>query len=210
MKGLIVTGTDTGVGKTIVSASVLGLLRGRRRLYWKLAQTGFPEDDDTALVKRLADLAQDEVREPMTRLAMPASPHEAALAEGIRVEIRDSDLAMPSDRVAIIEGSGGLLVPLSERVLLADLFARLALPLLIVARPDVGTINHTLLTLAEARRRELPIAALVFSRPPTAAVRDVVGKLGGIDPIVLPYLGEPPTLRYDIPGLRRLVESLVP
>jgi adenosylmethionine---8-amino-7-oxononanoate aminotransferase len=192
--GLVVTGTDTGVGKTIASALCLALAArknpDRPRRYWKPVQTGWPQDDDAATVARLARLEPDEVITGAVRLAMPASPLEAALAEGVRPAPPWTLPPVSADTMLVVEGAGGLLVPFNETVLMADLFAAWKLPLVVVARPDVGTLNHTLLTLAEARRRGLVVWQVWFSRPPTAAVRDAVRRLGNAAVVVLPEISD--------------------
>ncbi len=194
--GAIVTGTDTGVGKTLVSAVLLRALARRfpdraPPRYWKPVQTGWPPDDDTAEVARLAGLPPGAAAPPAVRLRLPASPFEAALAQGTSVPW---PLPLPdgwggaSSPAWIVEGAGGVLVPLSEGVLLADLFASLGLPLVVVARPDVGTLNHTLLTLSECDRRGLDVLAVVVSPPPTDAVLRAIRAHGRAEVLVLPHL----------------------
>jgi adenosylmethionine-8-amino-7-oxononanoate aminotransferase len=200
-RGAIVTGTDTGVGKTVVCAALLAALGARAtpppRRYWKPVQTGSPPDDDAAEVARLAGLSPEEVVPGAVRLRLPASPFEAGLAEGVAVRLPRALPAAPPDAVWVVEGAGGLLVPLSAHEVLADAFAGWGLPLVVVARPEVGTLNHTLLTLEAARRRGLEVLAVVVSRPPTAAVLAALRSLGGVEPVVLPDLAAP---RDESPG----------
>jgi adenosylmethionine---8-amino-7-oxononanoate aminotransferase len=194
MTGTIITGTDTGVGKTLASAVFLRALARRSppvpARYWKPVQTGWPADDDTEVVVRLAALSPASAAPPAVHLRLPASPYEAALAEGAAVP---DPLPRPADFEAsgpwIVEGAGGLLVPLSERVLFADLFEDLGLPLVLVARPDVGTLNHTLLSLSECDRRGFEVLAVVVSGPPTDAVLAAL-RTHGVrrDVLVLPRL----------------------
>lgn len=166
MKGVFVTGTDTGVGKTLVSALLLGAFRARGAdaSYFKPVQTG--SDDDTETVARLSG-ARDLPR-PAYEFSLPASPSRAALAAGRSLELSriiERFRALP-ERFWIVEGAGGLLVPLSERgekVLTKDLVKALGLPLLVVASTRLGTINHTLLTLECARRAGLEILGLVLN-----------------------------------------------
>jgi dethiobiotin synthase len=165
-RGVFVTGTDTGVGKTLTSGLFLAALRARGAdaSYFKPVQTG--QDDDTETVARLSG-ASDFPR-PAYELALPAAPSRAAIAEGRTIELSrvvEKFRALP-DRFWIVEGAGGLLVPLSERgerILTRELVSALGLPLLIVSSTRLGTINHTLLTLESARRAGLEVLGLVLN-----------------------------------------------
>jgi dethiobiotin synthase len=164
--GIFVTGTDTGVGKTVVSSLVVASLRRfRRTAYWKPVQTGIEQDDDTAEVRRLANCADDEIVDAGIRLPRPLSPHLSARLAGRSIAIEDlSAIAgrLPKDRFWVVEGAGGILVPLNAKETMADLIAELGLPALVAARSGLGTINHTLLTLAELRRRSIRVSGVVM------------------------------------------------
>ncbi len=171
LRGLFVTGTDTGVGKTTVS---IGLLRyaqrqGRRPIPVKPVETGCDPDpaDAVALLRAagqpisLADVCPHAFR-------LPAAPAQAAAAEGVHLQLdRIADhiraVAGRGDFV-LVEGAGGLLVPYAAGATTADLAAALGLPLLIVARTALGTVNHTALTVREAARAGLQVAAVVLNR----------------------------------------------
>ncbi len=203
MRGVVVTGTDTNVGKTVVAALLLRALkaRGDTVRYWKPIQTGSPPDDDTVLVLGLAGLSADEVLPPAVRLRMPASAYEAALGEDATIPFPiPVPAGQPEDAIWVVEGAGGLLVPLSEHETNADLFADLGLPLVVVARPDVGTLNHTLLTVEAARRRGLSILAVVFSRPPTDAVAAAIRRHGDVEVLLVPAL--PSLTRASLSAVR--------
>lgn len=176
-KILFVTGTDTGVGKTTVSCALARAWwrAGRRVAVLKPIETGCAlvdgglRPDDALRVAAAANWRAPVERLCPNRYATPVSPHAAAT-----LERRDADLpaidaavaeAMTGCDVLIVEGAGGLLVPISERFFMADLALRLGAPLLIVARASLGTVNHTLLTIEAARRRQLPIAGVVLNRP---------------------------------------------
>ncbi len=171
-RGLFVTGTDTGVGKTVVSALLLRRFGGRGLRYWKPIQTGVENDDDTAEVLRLSGAASDAVLTDGVRLSHPISPHLAAEKAGIRITIAalverlsQAQASQGGHHAApmwIVEGAGGVLVPINDRENMADLIAALGLPALVVARTQVGTINHTLLTLEALRRREREVAGVVM------------------------------------------------
>ena len=191
-RGLFVTGTDTGVGKTVVSAALLRRYGREAALrYWKPIQTGAPPDDDTAEVRRLADGAGAEVVDGGVRLPDPVSPHLAAARAGATIDL-DPLVASPAgepDARWIIEGAGGLLVPLNRFALMADLIGRLELAAVVVARSTLGTINHTLLTLEALRARSLAVAGVVMVGDPDRDNREAITRYGRVD-----VLGELPWL----------------
>jgi dethiobiotin synthase len=191
-----VTGTDTGVGKTVVSAALLWKHRALAPRYWKPVQTGIEQDDDTAEVRRLGGYAPESVLEAGVRLPRPLSPHRAAELAGTSIDVGAIVQTAAAEAASasgwIVEGAGGILVPLNARDLMADLMSRLALPVLVVSRSTLGTINHTLLTLEALRSRALAPAGVVMVGPPDAANRraiehygriDVVGELPPLDPL---------------------------
>jgi dethiobiotin synthetase len=150
---LIVTGTDTGIGKTVFSAGLAGMLGAR---YWKPVQAGLDGPTDSQTVAALAGV---EVLPEAYRLKLPASPHQAAAEEGLQI---DTDTLEPPAGPLVIEGAGGLMVPLTREVLFIDLFARWRLPLVLCARTRLGTINHTLLSLEAIRMRDIPLLGVAF------------------------------------------------
>lgn len=165
---VFVTATDTGVGKTLVTCALAraAVRRGLRVAAMKPCETGDGDDGERLLAACGRPLDPALVRP--YRFHLPASPEVAAQAEGVTVDLARiaaafDALAADADLV-LVEGAGGLLVPLAPNVLMADLAARLRLPLLVVARASLGTVNHTLLTLEAARRRDLRVAGVVFSR----------------------------------------------
>ena len=168
MKALFVTGTDTGVGKTMVSRSLAAAFaaRGLRVAVMKPCETGNGDDAEQLIAASGRALPLERVR-PFA-FPLPASPEVAAAAAGASISLERIAEAFRSLRadaeVTIVEGAGGLLVPIAPGVLTADLVARLELPLLIVARPSLGTVNHTLLTVEAARRRGLRVLGVIFSR----------------------------------------------
>jgi dethiobiotin synthase len=159
VRGVFVTGTDTGVGKTVVSAALMVRYRGAR--YWKPIQTG--PDDDTAEVLRLSSSAREAVYLHGVRLADPVSPHLAAKLARTRIDIRVfTGEAKESAGAWIVEGAGGALVPINESDLMVHLMERLGLPVVVAARTTLGTINHTLLTIEALRARRLQVAGVVM------------------------------------------------
>lgn len=184
MRGIFVTGTDTGVGKTVVSAVLVSALRRSRAAgYWKPVQTGIEEDDDTAEVARLANCAPEEICNEGIRLERPLSPHLSARLAGRRIDL-DRLLAVKDrlapDRFWVIEGAGGLLVPLNDTQWIADLIAAIGLPVVIAARSGLGTINHTLLTVEALRRRNAAIAGVVLVGAPNAENRLAIETYGQV------------------------------
>jgi dethiobiotin synthetase len=170
-RGLFVTGTDTGVGKTLIAAGLLRLARrrGLTPIPFKPVETGCdPEPADARRLWRAAipPIPPDDVC--LHAFPLPAAPALAAAAAGRRI-----DLIAVADRAyalgqhgnfLLVEGAGGLLVPYVDRETTADLAARIGLPVLVVGRMALGTINHVALTLAEAARRRLPIAGCILNR----------------------------------------------
>jgi dethiobiotin synthetase len=172
-KALFVTGTDTGVGKTFVCAALWRYLlkRGVKAGYQKWVSTGgadLPDDLRQCLATAGLPLARESLDYQVPyRFRLPASPHLAAESEGCRIDpevilARFHHWAGKHD-LLLVEGVGGLLVPLNRELLLADLLARLQPPTLIVARSGLGTLNHTLLTLEALRARRIPVLGVVFS-----------------------------------------------
>lgn len=193
MRGLFITGTDTGVGKTVVSAAVLHRYRGAAQLrYWKPVQTGIEQDDDTAEVRRISASAEDEIWAEGARLPTPVSPHLAAQRAGVEITIGGLEKLLPADRETFrwaVEGAGGVLVPLNQRNLMIDLMRALSLPVLVVSRSTLGTINHTLLTLEALRARSLQVAGVVMVGEKNESNRAAIEYYGRI-----PVLGEMPPL----------------
>ncbi len=166
-RGLFITGTDTGVGKTVLAAAVMQRYRSQLPLcYWKPIQTGSEQEDDTAVVRSLGECNEQEILDEGVRLKRPLSPHLAAKLSDRRITIAETQQILTShDRRQvswIIEGAGGVLVPINESEQIIDLTQALNLPVLIAARTSLGTINHTLLTIEALRRRALVIAGVVL------------------------------------------------
>ena len=182
MSGIFVTGTDTGVGKTVISSLLVASLRHSGQVgYWKPVQTGIEQDDDTAEVRRLALCTAEEIVDAGIRLPRPLSPHLSAELAGCEIAISDlTGIAegLPKDRFWVVEGAGGLLVPMNDREMMADLIAWLGLPAVIASRSGLGTINHTLLTLAELRARSISVAGVVMAGESNAENRKAIERYG--------------------------------
>lgn len=168
MPGCFVTGTDTGVGKTVVAAA---LALGWGASYWKPIQSGLADPPepatDTLAVADWTGLPGGRLLPEAYRLRLPASPHVSAAAEN--VAIRREKLNLPSvSGAVVVEGAGGILVPINQSETMADVMVWLGLPIVLVARTALGTLNHTLLSLEALRRRGLHVHALVLNGPRVA------------------------------------------
>ncbi len=185
MSGFIVTGTDTDIGKTVFAAGLAGALGAH---YWKPVQAGVDPEGDRERVAALSGLPPAHILPEAYRLTTPASPHLAARIDG--VEIALDRLALPKvDGPLVVEGAGGLMVPVSDRMLMIDLFAHWGLPAILCARTGLGTINHSLLSLEALRARAIPIAGIVFIGEPHEENERIVPLLGKVPSLGrLPYL----------------------
>ncbi|MGB6199190.1 MAG: dethiobiotin synthase [Candidatus Acidiferrales bacterium] len=161
--GFFITGTDTGIGKTSLAALLVAALDAN---YWKPIQTGSIEGTDRETVRRLARISEDRLMPEAYCFEPPVSPHLAAREAG--VHIRLDALAWPpaespdAVRTWIVEGAGGALVPINESETMIDVMRRIGLPVIVAARSTLGTINHTLLTLAALRYARLEVRGVVF------------------------------------------------
>lgn len=205
MRGLFVTGTGTGVGKTIVSAALLAAMRaaGERVRAHKPVVTGLEEPSgawppDDELLALAAGMRPEEVA-PL-RYRPPVSPHLASTLAGERIDrasLVENARRTTGEQVLVIEGVGGLLVPLGDDFTVCDLMRELGLPVLIAASPTLGTINHTLLTLHTARGAGLDVRAVVLTpwpEHPSAmehSNRETIARLGEVEVERLPSIGSP-------------------
>ena len=156
---IVVTGTDTGIGKTIFSAGLTDFLGAS---YWKPVQSGLEEETDAQLVARLAGLAADRIVPERYRLRTPASPHQSAAIDGVRINPAALDVPDTLNRPLVIEGAGGLMVPLNDDTLFIDMFERWRLPVVLCARTALGTINHSLLSVEAMRKRRIDLLGIAF------------------------------------------------
>jgi dethiobiotin synthase len=159
---IFITGTDTGVGKTFAAAVLMAGLDGE---YWKPVQSGLEEITDTDWVKEKTGLPQSRFHAEAYRLREAMSPHASAAKEGIRIDLERFPAPRMEDpsRTLIVEGAGGIMVPLNERHFMLDLMRRLDFPVLLVASSRLGTINHTLLTVDKLRTCRLSILGVVLN-----------------------------------------------
>lgn len=168
---LVVSGTDTGIGKTVLAGAIA---QATGAAYWKPIQAGLDEASDS---ERVAALGVRTLPEAY-RLATPCSPHWAAEIDGVALE--DAALALPGEPDLVVEGAGGVLVPIRDDLLFADLFARWGLPVVLAARTALGTINHTLLSIEALRSRGVPILGVAFIGEAIENTEATIARIGKV------------------------------
>ena len=190
---LVVCGTGTDVGKTVVSALVV---QGLSASYWKPVQSGLEGGGDSGRLRRLLGLPPDRIVPEAYRLHAPVSPHWAAEQEGLVID--PERLALPRVQgPLVVETAGGLLVPLARDWLQIDQIVRWGLPVLLVASSGLGTLNHTLLSMEALKRRNIDVLGLVLNGPPHPDNPRTLVQMTGV-----PVLAELPTLScLDAAGL---------
>jgi dethiobiotin synthetase len=208
MKSIIISGTDTGVGKTMLSAMLMASLS--EYYYWKPIQSGTVDGTDSETVRALSGCAQERILAEAYVFSQPLSPHLAASIDGKTIE--PEQLRFPTSKPLIIEGAGGLLVPLTENILFIDMFKRWNLPVLLACRSGLGTINHTLLSIEALRNRDIPLLGCVLIgaiNPENEKAIELYGKtkvLGRI-PIITSFTVE--TLRSTFNQYLILLKSIL-
>lgn len=174
---LCVLGTDTGIGKTIFSAALVGALKAH---YWKPVQSGLEEETDSQVVARLSGMPSSHILPEGWKLQSPLSPHRSAEIDG--VEIHCPSLIPPQvEGPMVVEGAGGLMVPLTRQVLLIDQVARWGCPVVLCARTGLGTINHSLLSLEALRQRGLRVVGIAFIGEANDDTMRTIGDFGDVD-----------------------------
>ncbi len=191
MNRIVIAGTDTDIGKTVFAA---GLTQALGATYWKPVQAGLEEETDT---ERVARLSGQPTLPEAARLKMPASPHISAEAEGTTIDA--TTLTPPTtDGPLVIEGAGGLLVPINRETLYIDVFARWQIPVILCARTQLGTINHSLLSLQALHAANCPIAGIAFIGEAEPEVEQTIIDFGQTT-----HLGRLPVLREITPDTLR-------
>lgn len=173
---VVVTGTDTDVGKTVFAAALVQALGA---FYWKPVQAGLDDGGDLATVGKLAILPSERRLPEAYRLITPCSPHRAAEIDGVVID--PDRLLLPAvDGPLVVEGAGGVLVPITRDLLYADLFARWARPVVLVARTGLGTINHSLLSIEALRSRNVPILGVAFIGDAAEDSESTIAQIGRV------------------------------
>ena len=176
-RAIVVTGTDTEIGKTVFAAGLADLLGA---CYWKPIQSGLEGETDSQAVARLGDLSSDRILPERYRLKTAVSPHQSAAIDGVGIDV--SELAVPDNgsRPLVIESAGGLMVPLDPPTLYIDVLAQWRLPVVLCARTALGTINHSLLSIEALRRRDIELLGMAFlgdSHPESERVICEIGRV---------------------------------
>ncbi|XIA67483.1 dethiobiotin synthase [Bradyrhizobium sp. TZ2] len=174
---IVVTGTDTGIGKTVFAAGLADLLGAN---YWKPIQAGLEGETDTQLVARLGSLSADRLVPESYRLRAPASPHHSAEVDGVRIDVDSLHVPDTGERPLVIEGAGGLMVPLRRDALYIDIFERWRLPVVLCASTALGTINHSLLSIEALRKRHIVILGIAFVGERNAETESAVCDIGRV------------------------------
>ncbi|CCG07976.1 dethiobiotin synthase [Pararhodospirillum photometricum] len=190
---LVVSGTDTGIGKTVVAAALTQALNAA---YWKPVQAGLDGETDSATVARLAGVGPAQIIPEAWRLTTPASPHRAAALDGVTIDL--VGLVPPAAPSLVIEGAGGVMTPLTRCDTFADLFALWRIPVVLVARTALGTLNHTLLALEALGHRDVPVVGVAFVGDPQPDTEALIPEMTGV-----PRLGRLPVLPSLTPDTLR-------
>jgi len=175
---LFITGTDTGIGKTVVSAILMAGLRG---IYWKPIQSGLDDITDTEWIRDKTGLPARHFLPEIYRFRLPLSPHASAAHDGIKIDLELFTVPeIKESEHLIIEGAGGVMVPLNDRHLITDLINKLNFPVLLVSSNSLGTINHALLSLEKLKREGLEVMGVVMNGPKNPINRKAVEHYGRI------------------------------
>lgn len=188
MKQFFITGTDTGIGKTVISAVITSCLRAH---YWKPIQSRLPDElSDPLCVQQLTGLPDTHFFPSHYEFLYPLSPNHAAEKSGVVIDLKQCQLPQ-TNHALVVEGAGGVFVPLNERECLMDLMQMIQFPVIIVCRGTLGTINHTLLTIEALQRRNIPIAGLVFNGELNPMSQQTIEQWSGVRTLFhLPYFNE--------------------
>ncbi len=207
MTVIVVTGTDTDVGKTVFAAALTGALGAS---YWKPVQAGTDDGTDRERVARLAGISPECILPEAYALATPCSPHRAAAIDGVTIDL--VRLALPQvEGPLVVEGAGGVLVPIVGRTTFGDLFARWQRPVVLVARTALGTINHSLLSIEALRARGVPLLGVAFIGDSVPDSEDTIVRLGDtkrlgrlprLDPLDPATLAEAFAAHFDVEDFR--------
>jgi len=176
-KPIFVTGIGTGIGKTIVSAILTEKLKAD---YWKPVQSGDLDDSDTNKVKSLVSNATTRFHQEAYRLSQPFSPHKSAAIDGITIDPRSIMLPATYNQL-IIEGAGGLMVPLNDNFLMIDLIRQLEAEVVLVSQNYLGSINHTILSVYALKNEGIPVRGIIFNGIKDIYSKDFIMQYSGLE-----------------------------
>ncbi|HET8829364.1 MAG TPA: dethiobiotin synthase [Pelobium sp.] len=189
-KKYFVTGIGTEVGKTVTSAILTEHLKAD---YWKPIQSGDLHQSDTIKVKDLVANATTKFHPEAYQLAQPFSPHYSAELDGVEIKLSSINLPKTPNNL-IVEGAGGLMVPLNQQDLIIDLINKLGLEVILVSKNYLGSINHTLLSVEALKSRNIPIKGIIFNGDKNEATESIIIKMTGLKVIahipVLPVIDQ--------------------
>jgi len=174
---IVVTGTDTEIGKTVFAAGLADLLGA---CYWKPVQSGLDGESDSEIVARLGGLSPMRIIPEAYRLKTPVSPHQAAAIEETSIDVDVLGIPETGDRPLVVEGAGGLMVPLDPATLFIDVFARWRAPVVLCARTALGTINHSLLSIEALRTRAIELLGVAFIGEANPESERTICAIGGV------------------------------
>jgi dethiobiotin synthetase len=170
MVRIFVTGIGTGIGKTIVSAVITEALHAD---YWKPVQAGLQDGTDSQTVSQLITNSITKIHPEAFRLAMPASPHTAAKTENVQIHIRKMKIPVTANNL-VIEGAGGLLVPLNDKELMVDFIKETNAAVILVVKHYLGSINHTLLSVEALKQRQINFAGIIYNGEANASSEEAI------------------------------------
>ncbi len=200
-KQFFIAGTDTDIGKTVVSAMMMSCLDAT---YWKPIQSGLLDETDTEFVQRISEVDDTRIIPERWKLMTPMSPHASADIDGVSINLDDFQLPKYSSRHLIVEGAGGLIVPINWEHTVLDMIEKLKLPVLLVAKSGLGTLNHTLLSLKALRDRGIYVFAVILSGPYHNSNRETLRHFGDLS---IYEIGELP--KIDKKSLQTAFSQLV-
>lgn len=186
-KAFFITGTDTGIGKTLVSSMIMS---GLNSTYWKPIQSGTEEETDSEFVKRISECDDSRIIPDRFLLKTPASPHYSAEIDKVKIKLSDFEFpAFETDHL-IVEGAGGLIVPINWKETVFDIIKKLNIPVLVVGRSGLGTLNHTLLTLEKLKNEGIEVFGVVLSGEPYLNNTETIRRFGNTKVFELPTITE--------------------
>ncbi len=182
---VFVTGTDTDIGKTIVSSIIT---RGMKASYWKIIQTG--DDSDSHTVCRNAGIDENKIIKEVYRLKATLSPYAASKMENIEIDIDKicKKYKESAPEILVAEGAGGVMVPIKKDYFMSDLIKELEMGALVVARSGLGTVNHTLLTIEHLKNKGVDIRGIVLSGELNTGNQNLISELSNIKTISIPFI----------------------